>query len=186
MNSEKIYNVKNRSSSMVVYSVPELGARREFAPGETKKIPFIELEKLSYQGGGRALMANFLQIQSEEAIQNLSIPTEPEYNMTEQEIVDLLKNGSLDAFLDCLDFAPIGVIDLIKQFAVALPLTDSTKREALKNKTGFDVTRAIENSKEDVNDQIQPAAPTRRVKTEEKVAPTRRTSTNYKVVSPKE
>ena len=186
MNSDKIFNVKNRSASMVVYTIPEIGARREFAPGETKKIPYVELEKLSYQGGGRALMANFLQIQSEEAIESLSIPTEPEYNMSEQQIVDLLKTGSMDAFLDCLDFAPIGVIDLIKQFAVALPLTDSNKREALKNKTGFDVTKAIENSREDTNDQIQPSTPTRRVKSEEKAAPARRTSTNYKVVTPKE
>ena len=33
-----VYNVKNRSSSMVVYSIPEAGIRREFTPGETKRI----------------------------------------------------------------------------------------------------------------------------------------------------
>ena len=55
----------------------------------------------------------------------------------------MLLNGSLDAFLDALDFAPIGVIDLIKTMSVQLPLTDLNKRRALKEKTGFDVDRAL-------------------------------------------
>lgn len=43
-----MYNVKNRSSSVVTYRIPETNLRREFAPGETKRIPFGELEKLTY------------------------------------------------------------------------------------------------------------------------------------------
>ena len=54
-----IYNVKNRSASMVIYRIPEENIRREFAPGEVKKISLDELTKLSYQSGGQALMANF-------------------------------------------------------------------------------------------------------------------------------
>ena len=34
--------------------------------------------------------------------------------MTEKEVIDLIKTGSLDAWLDCLDFAPNGVIEMIK------------------------------------------------------------------------
>jgi hypothetical protein len=41
-------NVKNRSASIVVYAIPEDGIRRSFAPGETKKISYQELEKLTY------------------------------------------------------------------------------------------------------------------------------------------
>jgi hypothetical protein len=54
-----------------------------------------------------------------------------------------MQNGSLDEFLDCLDFAPEGVIDLIKTLAVELPLNDVAKREAILNKTGFNVDNAI-------------------------------------------
>ena len=43
-NYNKMYKVKNRSASMAVYSIPELGIRREFAPGEEKKISYNELE----------------------------------------------------------------------------------------------------------------------------------------------
>ena len=46
---DKYCNVKNRSASVVVYKIPEDGIRRSFAPGETKKISFEELEKLTYQ-----------------------------------------------------------------------------------------------------------------------------------------
>ena len=115
---KKSFNVKNRSASTVVCRIPELGIRKEFAPGETMKMSYDELEKLTYQAGGRELLANFLQIMEDEVNDALNVPRENEYYMNEQQIVDLLRSGSLEAFEDCLDFAPIGVIDLVKQFAV--------------------------------------------------------------------
>lgn len=174
-----IYRVKNRSASRVGYSIPEDGVRRTFAPGEVKNIAYDELLKLSYQPGGRELMVQFLQILSEAGLQQLNIHAQPEYYMSEQQVLDLLKTGSLDAFLDALDFAPIGVIDLIKKFAVQLPLNDMNKRKALYDKTGFDVTKALvhdEESKapESEEQKTAPAAKTA-------AAPAgRRTAANYK------
>ena len=183
----KIYNVKNRSTSRVVYKIPEGNIRREFSPGESKRISFEELEKLSYQTGGRELMANYLQIMSAEATSELGIHTEPEYNMTEEQISDLIRTGSLDAFLDCLDFAPVGVIDLLKTFSVSIPLTDYDKRQALKEKTGFDVDVALKNKKADeaeektnLNDNA-PAA--RRVQPETQTPGRRTAAPAYNVVS---
>ena len=181
-NNSRICLVKNRSSSMVVYRIPEEGIRREFQPGEVKKVPFAELEKVTYQSGGRALLANFLQVTDERVTDDLNIHTEPEYYMSEEQIKDLLVNGSLDAFLDCLDNAPVGVIDLVKQFAVSLPLNDIEKRAALKDKTGFDVTVVLENLRqekmvdENKAEANAPAATTSK----------RRTTVNYKVVEKKE
>lgn len=186
-----MYNVKNRSSSIVVYRIPETNLRREFEPGEIKRVPFGELEKLTYQPGGRELLENFLQILEEEVTTDLNVHREVEYDMSETQIRDLLLSGSLDAFLDALDFAPIGVIDLIKTMSVQLPLTDLNKRRALKEKTGFDVDRALihveeermaEKQKDSNKIDTAEAAPTRRVKTEEPQA-TRRTNSNYKVVN---
>jgi hypothetical protein len=54
------YNVKNRSASTIVYKIPEDNLRRRFTPGETKRISYDELLKLSYQPGGKEMMANFL------------------------------------------------------------------------------------------------------------------------------
>lgn len=185
MENSKILRVKNRSASLAVYSIPEINIRREFAPGETKNITYSELEKLSYQPGGRTIMQNFLQIIDPEATRDLGINREPEYDLSEQQIVDLMTKGSLDAFLDCLDFAPVGVIDLIKKFSVSLPLNDIDKRDALKKKTGFDVTVALANMQREKEDMDAPAVESkeRRVKTES--APEgRRTTPKYNVVQP--
>ena len=185
MESSKILRVKNRSASLAVYSIPEINIRREFAPRKTKNITYGELEKLSYQPGGRTIMQNFLQIIDPEATGDLGINREPEYDLSEQQIVDLMTKGSLDAFLDCLDFAPVGVIDLIKKFSVSLPLNDIDKRDALKKKTGFDVTVALANMQKEKEDMDAPAVESkeRRVKTES--APEgRRTIPKYNVVQP--
>ena len=103
------------------------------------------------------MMQNFLQIQSEGVPKSLGINTEPEYYMSENDVIELLKNGTLDAFLDCLDFAPTGVQELIKKFAVELPLTDFEKRAALKTKTGFDVDKAIANARQEPDEATEKA-----------------------------
>lgn len=190
MENNKIYNVKNRSSSMVVYSIPEMGVRREFSPGETKKISYHELEQLSYRSGGRTLMEDYLFISNDEAIADLGLKTEQEYYMNEQQVLDLIQNGSYDEWLDALDFAPAGVIDLIKKFSVELPLNDIRKGEALKNKTGYDVQAAINNlraEQAEMQAQKSEAIPERRVKKEEPTTTTssnrRTTGSKYKVIS---
>lgn len=189
INSEDIFNVKNRSASVVVYTIPDTNLRREFAPGETKRVSFSELEKLTYQPGGRELISNFLQILDKEVTTDLNIHTEPEYNMSEQQVVDLILNGSLDSFLDALDFAPIGIIDLIKSLSVSLPITDINKRKALKEKTGFDVDKAIENdmASKEQDTIVEKEAPKRRTAPAAgNTTPQRRTSGNsYKVINNK-
>ena len=173
------YNVKNRSATTVLYKIPEDNIRRRFTPGETKRISYEELLHLSYQPGGRELMANFLQIMEDKVNDSLGVHRENEYYMNEQQIIDLLKNGSIPAFEDCLDFAPIGVIDLVKRFAIDLPLTDTLKIRILKDKTGFDVEKALVNSEEDkVAESIE-----KKTETEKPAQTGRRTNTNYKVVT---
>lgn len=185
----EMYTIKNRSAGVAVYKIPEMGIRRKFAPGETKQISAEELEKLTYQPGGMAILANFLQIQDETAIKKIGLNTQPEYNMSEKDIIELMKNGSLDAFLDCLDFAPPGVIDLIKSLSVSLPLNDMEKRIALKKKTGFDCDAAMKHVMEEKAEDEKPVIKTneRRVK-EEKPAeqPARRTTPQYKIATAKD
>ena len=187
MDNNKLFNVKNRSASEVIYNIPEAGIRRSFAPGEVKHITFEELQKLSYQAGGREIMADYLLIEAEEVTNDLNIRREPEYDMSEAQVVELLKSGSLDALLDALDFAPAGVIELIKHFSVQLPLNDIDKCEAIKEKLGFNVITAVANNKAD-KEVEKPVEKTteRRVKQEEKpAAPVRRTTNQYKVITPK-
>ena len=183
-----MYNVKNRSAGVAVYKIPELGIRRSFQPGEVKQISAEELEKLTYRPGGMAMLSNFLQIQSVEGLQRIGLNPQPEYHMSEQDIAKMMVSGSLDEFLDCLDFAPPGVIDLIKKLSVSLPLGDISKRKALKEKTGFDCDAALkhvmEEKEEDGENTILKTGE-RRVKKEEvgTGSPERRTAPKYNVVS---
>ena len=178
INANTVYNVLNRSSSMVGYTIPELNIRREFQPGETKKIKFSELEQLTYQPGGTTLIQDYFLIREQEVTDALNIQTEIEYYMNEDNVRDLILNGSLDQFLDCLDFAPEGVIEMIKKLAIELPMNDVEKREALNKKTGFDVDAAIKNKMAETVDEGAPAtseAPHRRVQESANEAPVRRT-----------
>lgn len=189
--ADKVFNVKNRSAGIVVYRIPEEGIRREFAPGETKRIAYSELEKLSYQSGGTQLIAQYLQVQSDEALNELAVHREPEYKMSEQDVVNLIKGSdNVDEFLDCLDFAPQGVIDLIRTLAVKLPMENTAKKKAFKEKTGFDVDAALKNieaeKEEDAAKKPAASASGRRVQPPaeqaEPSAPTRRTTPKYNVV----
>ena len=185
-----MYNVKNRSAGVAVYKIPELGIRRSFAPGEVKQISAEELEKLTYQPGGMAMLAGFLQIMDQAGIKHIGLNPQPEYHMSEQDIAKLMVSGSLDEFLDCLDFAPPGVIDLVKKLSVSLPLSDFQKKNALKAKTGFDCDAALkhvmEEKEDDGQETILKTSGERRVKKEEEVPAGRRTAPKYNVVTPTE
>ena len=144
-----MYRAKNRGASTVVYKIPDKGIRREFKPGQIMPISSEELEELTFQPGGTLILSQFLQILDLDGLNAVHIKTEPEYHMSEQDIARLITSGSLDAFLDCLDFAPISVIDLIKKLAIDIPMVDMQKRKALKEKTGFDVEAALKHNEED-------------------------------------
>ena len=154
MERNKKIKVTNRTHGVVGYVIPDLNnCRRTFERGESKIVPFEELEKLSYQDGGMVLLQHYLVIESPEARAELLGDVEPEYDWTAKDVEDMLVNGSLERLLDCLDFAPSGVLDLIKHVAVEIELNDVKKREAIKKALGFDVTKAIEINKTEANEE---------------------------------
>lgn len=177
MNKNAKIRVRNRSLGSVGYTIPDMGKYpRRFTTGEVKEIPFEELQKLSYIEGGSYLLQNYLVIEDLEARDEILGNVELEYEYTEADIKNLLLNGSYDALLDCLDFAPKGVIDLVKKIAVDIELNDMKKRNLIFGATGFSIDKAIEINHltdEKVEDE-KPAA--RRVSTSSQTesAPTRR------------
>ena len=173
--------IKNRSASVVGYSIPDLNIRRRFVPGEVKEIPLEEIQKLAYQTGGREILTHYLQVSKADIKQLDVIEPEQEYFYSEEDVKRIMLYGSQDEFLDMLDFAPEGVMNLIKSYSVELPLMDLYKIEALKNKTGFDSAKALENSKNEDGEIEVANTPKRRVAAKE--TPTRRAPTEYKIVS---
>lgn len=196
MSDNRKFIVTNRSASRVHYSVPELGIKsRDFQPGESKQITYAELEGLSYIPGGKELIRDYLLIKDIPVRNEFVGHVEPEYNMTSAEVKDLILHGSLDEWLDALDFAPEGVIDLIKTLSVELPLTDTRKMDAFKEKKGSDLARMIRAKQEEEAERAatqaqgaQEIAQRRRTQPQQEAEvpqnPARRTSgSKYKVVS---
>ena len=190
INDNEIINVTNRNNGTTGYIIPDLGnLHRNFLAGETKKLTMEELRKLSYIPGGETILREYLVIDNKEALDELLNGVEPEYFYTTEEVKALLLTGSLDQLMDCLDFAPEGVIDLVNKYAVELKINDIQKRQAILDKTGFNVTSAISVNEETAEGEDEKATTGRRaapVSITETEAPTRRSSpvpSKYKVVS---
>ena len=190
---DTLINVRNRNNGTTGYTLAD-GAKetRLWAENEVKKITFAELKRVSYLPGGAELLRDYLVIEDPAAIEALNvgidIQEQPEYLYTENEIRDLLFNGSLDELKDFLDFSPDGGIEIAKQIAVNEELPDMRKRKIISEATGFNINTAIEiNDMMKDNSIAEDTAPKkqRRVAKETEAAPapekpTRRT--NYKIV----
>lgn len=186
LSDDKIIKVSNRDSGTVGYKIDELGGlRRNFAPGESKDISMGELRKLSWTPGGKVILRECLIVRDKEALDELLGEVEPEYFYTEEEVKNLLLNGTLDQFKDCLDFAPDGVIDLIKTLSVKMELNDVSKRKAVLDKTGFNVDRAIEIEKETSEEKPEENNTSRRaepINANVEEVPVRRTETPITII----
>lgn len=179
--------VTNRNNGTTGYTLNS-GIERIFNINETKKIPLEELQEVEAMPGGEYLLRNYLMIKDKMALDYLNVEPEPEYFYTENEIKELLLNGSLDQLEDCLNFAPQGVLDILKEKAVSLQIPDMRKRELISNKLGFNIDNAIKIEKafkeESTTESNESTAPTRKsapIKVEDK--PVRKASSKYNVVS---
>ena len=103
--------------------------------------------------------------------------------MSKEDVKNLLLNGSLDSLLDCLDFAPSGVIDLVKELAISLPVNDSTKRQAIFEKTGLNIDQALLRKKEAEEEKNSTTATKERRVKVDNTTQARRTTPDYKIVS---
>lgn len=194
ISDNELFVVRNRNNGSTGYVLPDSNVRRTFAPGESKKIPMGELRSLQYSPGGAYILDNLLIVEDKRALDELNMKVEPEYFYDEKKIEELLFTpNNMDEFLDFLDFASEGAIELAKDIAVKKQIPDVNKRKAISQKTGFNIENAIHvNEIMDADDNA--AAPEekkeRRVKLDtESEAPKRRVPApevkvpNYKVVN---
>lgn len=187
--------VTNRSRGSVSYTIPDMGnLQRKFAYGETKMVPAEEIRKLDWTPGGHVLLRDHLIIEDANLVEEILHEVEPEYNYTEDKIKDILLNGSMDEFMDTLDFAPEGVINLMKDLAVKLEIPDVRKRIAISEKTNSSVDNAIkinqlskaedaEKAPETKQRRVQTAADAGKAQPQRRTNPTASTTGKYKVVS---
>ena len=122
------------------------------------------------------LLENSFIIEDDAAVAQILGKVQPEYNYKPADIKRLLTEGSLEEFLDCLDFAPDGVKEIIKTMAVELEINDVAKRDAILEKLNFNVNNAID-IKRKINEGNQEKATTpirRRAAKKENSQPVRR------------
>lgn len=141
---EKLIAIKNRNFGWTGYTIPDRNIIRRFSPGETKNVPLEELQALQWTEGGDILLKNCFLIKDQSALEALSMnDLEPEYFYTEVEIKTLMETGTLEQLEDTLNFAPEGVIEMIKNYAVKNEIPDTRKRKLISDKTGFNIDNAI-------------------------------------------
>lgn len=163
IDEKKIVRVTNRDNGHVGYRIPDMNNLvRDFSANETKNITVEELKKLAYISGGPTLIRDYLVIEDPEVVEEILGDVEPEYYYNEEDVKKLLLNGSLDELKDCIEFAPKGTVDLVKQLAVELPVNDITKRKAILDMTGFNVDAAIMIN-EETKDEMEDTQKVRRV-----------------------
>lgn len=140
-----LIKVYNRSDSNITYNLREQRQRRVFALGECKELEPDELNALYQMDGGKTLCEQYLLI-DDEAWVKAHFREEPplEYFWKPEDVKKCLLEDSLDLFQETLEYAPAGVIDLIKMYAWQLPISDLNKIEAIKMATGFDTLAAVE------------------------------------------
>ena len=153
---EEYVEVRNLVNHMVVYKIDDTHHRVSFNPFEVKKIAVEELRQLNYQYGGKVLLQNYLCVLDKELRKEFEIsPDIIEYDWTLEDVDAALTTAPLDVLLDALDFAPLGIKDLLVDRAVELKIPDTSRRKAIHEATGIDVNNMIE-----LKEQVEALNPT--------------------------
>lgn len=148
IDGNKAVAVRNRDTGTVGYSIPEMNLHRNFAPNEKKRVTVNELRALSYIPGGDTILKDYLVIEDQEVVAEVIGEVEPEYFYSREDVKQLLLHGSYDELVDCLNFAPDGVLELVKDIAIETQLNDVRKRDLITNKLKVNINTAIKINQE--------------------------------------
>lgn len=148
---EDLVQVQNLVDHTVVFKDEDTHRRIVFNAYEPKKLTAGILRRLYYSHGGEILLRNYLSVKNAELAKEFGVSEDTiEYNWTQKDVDAVLTTGSLDELKDALDFGPDGIKDLIVDRAIALRIDNVSKRQAIKEKTGSDITTMI-----DLKDKVE-------------------------------
>lgn len=170
--------VSNMTDHEIGYSLTS-GVKRYIRPGVSIAVSAKELRDLRAESGGEAMIHDFLRIENKSMRKEFGIDDDLiEYDWTQKDVDDVLLNKEIDYLLDALDYAPAGIVDMIKTRAIELEIPNMNKRKAIQDKTGVNITSCIENAKayNEANDVTEAPKKARRVrKTSEETSSTTKT-----------
>lgn len=143
-NTIDFVQVINMVDHTVSYTIPEMNIVRRFDPFEAKNLPVEEIIALNYKRGGHRLLQHYLCVKDDELKEIIGIPEDLfEYDYSEEDIERILLEDHEDVLRDTLDFAPQGIIELVKSKAFKLKIPDTNKRQIIFDMTGTDVDTQI-------------------------------------------
>jgi hypothetical protein len=183
-NKDRRVKVVNRTGGSLAYKIDTLRVTRHWPkPGDYLNISISELSELKTVPGGNYILKECLIIEDKEALNVLfpDIELEPEYNYGLKEVEALLYEADLAQLLDALDFAPKGVLELIKTKAIEKLPNETAKIEAINKKFKIDLNKVNELHQEK---EIKEQAPkqTRRRRTAPIIETKESSLPKYKVV----
>nr|DAX32808.1 MAG TPA: hypothetical protein [Caudoviricetes sp.] len=145
---DELVTVTNITRSPIGYTLSSNNVRRIIAGGATVKVTADELRNLNLESGGDVLIKDYLRVNNRNLALEFGISEDlfdHEYNWDREKIDDVLLNGSMNEFLDALDFAPHRVIDMLVERAVELEAPDNNKLNALSKRTSLDIPSMVRN-----------------------------------------
>lgn len=173
--------VTNRSRGTVVYRIPHLRVERIWKkPGDVLQIPIDELIEVTMIPGGKRILEQYLMISDQEVLDLIFVDgIVPEYRYGPKEIEYLLYTGTNEEFLDTLDYAPKGVLDLILAMSIKKLPDTVVKVEAINKKFNVNLQAIRSNATPEEEHLIE------EIKTQRRTAPIEITNESETAIKPK-
>lgn len=149
MEKRKMVEVVSIGRGMVGYTAEGTGARRKwYKSGVSKQIPMEELIMLMNSQGGEVLLTRYLLIKDNEVRRILGLPLDKEKIMDKTDMIDVL-NGSIEDLKETVKKMYPESVEVLADLAIELEIDHMGKINFLKEKTGIDVYRQIQEKKEE-------------------------------------
>lgn len=140
--------VQNLTNMPITYIDNDGGVERRiiFRGQELVSVPRDMIERMRYDIGGSNLVKEYLSVKDEDIRAEIGIPEDQiEYDYTKDDVISLLRDAKYDEIADALDFGPLGVVEMIVEEAVALPLTNRNIMKLIEEKTHKNIENMIRN-----------------------------------------
>lgn len=147
INDETIVEVYNDYHSSVSYKLDRI--TRSWDIGTVKKIKVAELYEAVNMKGGRYLFEQNILLIKESAVREaLGLKVLDKYDISQKEIVELLKSGDRETLEDLLAYCSETTLTKIVQKAIDLPIADMNKANLIKAYSGIDIVNVIKEKEE--------------------------------------
>lgn len=141
---DKRYKVTSKYNGYVTVTPTNTGYRYIWTNiNASLDLTLEEIKNILNTPGGRDILENKVIIEDADLVKDLGLDVEPEYYYTENDVENLLANGTVAQLKDTIDFAPEGTISLIVETATKMKLGDRNKLQVIKEMTGANVEQMI-------------------------------------------